>query len=166
MKNKFNLRIIIYIIISSIIVGFVYNNFTSDGIPIIREKIKTQSLSDNNSDNSGGIILITLSQTLKFYNQKKAVFIDARDQWEYSENHIKGAINIPEFSFSPDDSKLKDIEITDDIVIYCDGTDCDTSKRLASELTKIGYTNCFVFIGGISAWIEADLPIEKGYINE
>ena len=165
MKNKLRFKIILYIVISSIIIGFTYNSITDDGIPVIRKGIKTQLLSEMNENESGGIILINLSQAIKFYNQG-TIFIDSRDQWEFSDSHIRGAINLPEFSFTPSDPILEKLNKKDDFVIYCDGIDCDISKRLAAELLKLGFENCFVFVGGISAWNEAELPIVKGTNNE
>ena len=45
-------------------------------------------------------------------------------------------------------------------VIYCEGDDCDVSKRLAAELMKLGFTKVYVFLGGIYEWIDAGYPTE------
>ena len=79
---------------------------------------------------------------------------------------LLGAINIPEFSFDPSDLKLNTIDKETILVIYCDGDDCDISKRLANELQNIGYNNSYVFLGGLKDWTEAELPIEKGDVHE
>ena len=43
--------------------------------------------------------LIDISTAKLIYNQKLAVFIDAREYIDFNEGHIKGAINLP---YDPD----------------------------------------------------------------
>jgi rhodanese-related sulfurtransferase len=109
---------------------------------------------------------LKLNTVMEVFNNNSAIFIDARDQWEYSDGHISGAINIPEYNFSVDEKIIKTISRDALIVVYCDGDDCDTSKRLANELTKLGFEKCYIFLGGFYEWKEASLPVEKGDINE
>ena len=109
---------------------------------------------------------LSRSNTLSLYNQGNAVFIDARDQWEYGEGHIKGAINIPEFSFTVDEPKIKNIDKNGILVIYCSGDECETSKRLANELMKLGFKNTFIFLGGYDLWASSELPIERKPLDE
>jgi rhodanese-related sulfurtransferase len=165
--NKINYKVIFLILFISILLGFIYNTFSSDGIDFIREPILVKSVligeESNISDQLRGI---DLSQAIELYNNNSALFIDARDQWEYSENHISNAINIPEFSFEPNNQLLNTIDKNNLIVIYCDGDDCDLSKRLTKQLVDLGYTNCYVFLDGFNSWKEAKLPTEKGNRNE
>ena len=162
MKNKINFKAILGILISSILLGILYNTFSSDGIDFIRKEIKIDFVEIGETSKNENLKGINISQTMDLYNKKSAIFIDARDQWEFSDAHILGAVNIPEFSFSKDDSTLSDISKSSILVIYCDGDDCDTSKRLAKQISDFGYENIYVFLGGMKSWIEAELPICKG----
>jgi rhodanese-related sulfurtransferase len=163
--NKKNLSLIILI---SVITGFLYNFLSKDGLPLIRKEIQIEYVSDStfnsfhNGTENGDLAIkgLNLDQTYKLYTNRMAVFIDARDQWEYGEIHIAGSINIPEFSFEPDDPSVTDLSKDQLYVIYCDGDDCDVSKRLAAELTKIGFKKVYVFLGGIYEWIDAGYPTE------
>lgn len=167
MKNKINYKTIFLILLISIVLAFIYNTFSVDGIDLIRKPIivKTVAFGEGESE-SNSILGLDLAQTINLYNQNVAIFIDARDQWDFSDSHIKGAINIPEFSFTKDDSLLGTISLDKLLVIYCDGDDCDTSKRLANEIVNLGYKNVYVFLGGFKVWREAQLPISKGNADE
>ena len=76
------------------------------------------------------------------------IIIDAREQYEYDEGHIPGAILIPEYEIAdraenelPDKDQL--------ILVYCRSG--RRSKIAAAELVKLGYTNVKEF-GGIIDW--------------
>ena len=167
MNNNFNIKALIVIVLSSIILGMTYNYFSSDNIEWLREELKVEVLDNDSAETSEGSLKgLSLAQTIQLHSHKLAVFIDARDQWEFSEGHIPGAINIPEFSFEPNNIKLASLDKDVLMVIYCDGDDCDTSKRLAKQIIELGYKNVFVFLGGFNEWKIAELQIEKGQIGE
>lgn len=161
MNIKINLRAISIIVSSSIILGIIFNIFSTDGIPFIRSPIvvKSVELGLNNND-SEAINGLNLAQVIELHSSGKAIFIDARDQWEYSDGHIPGSINIPEFSFTIDNKSLQTIEKNALIVVYCDGDECDISKRLAKKIIGLGYTNSYVYLGGFKEWKESNLQIE------
>ncbi|MBK7106744.1 MAG: rhodanese-like domain-containing protein [Ignavibacteriae bacterium] len=162
MKLKTNYKAIFLILLSSILLGIIYNTFSSDGIDFIRKEIKIDFVKIGESNSKENLKGINISQALELHNKKSAIFIDARDQWEFSESHITRALNIPEFSFSNNDKTLSNISKKSTLVIYCDGDDCDTSKRLAKQISELGYENIYVFLGGMKLWMEAELPTSKG----
>ncbi len=90
------------------------------------------------------------------------MFIDARDQWDFADGHIPGAINIPEYDFETDNITTASLDKQKRYIVYCHGTDCDVALRLAKELRKINFTNLLIFSGGWNAWIKAGHEIEKG----
>ena len=76
------------------------------------------------------------------------IIIDAREQYEYDEGHILGAILIPYGEIADRAEK----ELTDKdqlILVYCRSG--RRSKIAAEELVKLGYTNVKEF-GGIIDW--------------
>jgi rhodanese-related sulfurtransferase len=167
MNNKFNTKALSIIVIASIFLGFIYNYFSNDGIGLFREELKVEISDSTSTEYSEGYLKgLSLAQTIQLHSQKLAVFIDARDQWEFSEGHIPGAVNIPEFSFDPDNLILASIDFDSLLIIYCDGDDCDTSKRLAKEIINLGYKNVFVFLGGFTEWKNSELQIKKDEIGE
>lgn len=163
-KKTFNLKAFIIIIVASILLGIIYNLISSDGIPFVRKPIGITS--DVTKINEDTILEIELANVIALKKQKNVVIIDARDQWDYAEAHIKGAINIPEFSFKENNPELSQINKENILVIYCNGNDCEVSKRLAKKLKELGYANSYVYLGGIDEWKSAELPTEKGNVNE
>lgn len=161
MTKKINVKALIGIPLFSILLGLFYNTFSSDGIDFIRKEVSIDFVKLGETITDNNLKGIDLAQTVKLFNDKSALFIDARDQWEFKKEHITGALNIPEFSFSEDDPKLLDISKNKLIVVYCSGDDCDISKRLAVQMTELGYTNLYVFVGGIYEWNAANLPTVK-----
>ncbi len=85
------------------------------------------------------------ANTAKDLIDNGAILIDVREEDEYNQDHIDGAINIP----------LQDIEtITynydDVIVLYC--LTGMRSAEAAKKLTEKGYTKVYSLDGGLINW--------------
>ncbi|MBU1096091.1 MAG: hypothetical protein CVV23_17005 [Ignavibacteriae bacterium HGW-Ignavibacteriae-2] len=159
-NNKLSTKDILQIILLTVIISIIYNYFSPDGIPLIRQ-FKEITYSENKPDEShpkenslSQLEGIKYNDVIKMFNEKSAVFIDARDQWEFGDGHIPGAINIPEFSFNPNDKIVQSMDKHKRYILYCDGDDCDVSKRLYEYLEAIGFSNLFVYTGGYKEWIK------------
>jgi len=102
------------------------------------------------------------------FKQNLVVFIDARDEQRYREGHIPGAYEFdpyrPEKYF---DAVLPVCKAAEQIVVYCNGGDCDDSETAAILLRDIGIANqkLMVYGGGISEWTTNGLPVETGERN-
>lgn len=124
------------------------------------------SVSENATDNS---------EIIEAFNEPKAInlslayklfkdgiqFIDARSPEEFSEGHIKGAVNIP---FYGSENYLKVINKLDKnkvFVTYCSGADCDISTLSGDELFKMGFKKVYVFVGGYEEWGKNNYPVTK-----
>jgi len=96
------------------------------------------------------------------------VFIDARDEDHYQQGHIPGAYEFdpyhPEKYF---DTVLPVCQKAEQIVVYCNGGDCDDSESAAILLRNVGIPNLklFVYVGGIKQWMANGLPVETGARN-
>ena len=76
------------------------------------------------------------------------IILDVRTAQEYSEEHIPGAINIPNETIGDQDiPELPDKEQL--ILVYCRSG--NRSKQASAKLVKLGYTNIVEF-GGINDW--------------
>ena len=102
------------------------------------------------------------------FKQNLVVFIDARDEELYQQGHIPGAYEFdpyrPEKYF---DTVLPVCQKAEQIVVYCNGGDCDDSESAALLLRDMGIPNqkLFVFGGGIAEWAANNLPVETGARN-
>jgi rhodanese-related sulfurtransferase len=102
------------------------------------------------------------------FQQNVIVFIDARDEDHYQQGHIPGAYEFdpyhPEKYF---DTVLPVCQKAEQVVIYCNGGDCDDSETAAILLRDVGIPNqkLFVYGGGITEWKTSRLPVETGARN-
>jgi rhodanese-related sulfurtransferase len=102
------------------------------------------------------------------FKQGSIAFIDARDEPHYREGHIPGACEFdpyhPEKYFT---TVLPVCQAAEQIVLYCNGGDCDDSESAAITLRDVGIANqkLFVYTGGITEWTTNGLPVEIGGRN-
>jgi rhodanese-related sulfurtransferase len=97
--------------------------------------------------------------------QEMIVFIDARDARHYEEGHVPGA-----YLFDPYRQEkylatvLPVCQVAEQIVVYCNGGDCEDSEFAAEALRDAGVANqkLFVYTGGITEWTTNSLPVETG----
>jgi len=159
---------ILRIVLVSTFLGFIYNAISDNGINIIRDETKLTTVNDSTlflksaKESSAAFKSITSKQAYKLYKLNEVVFIDARDKWDFTEAHIPGSINIPEYDYEPGNPISNTIDKNLRYVIYCDGNDCDVSIRLANKLKKSNFSNMLIYSGGWQAWIKNGYPIEKG----
>ena len=80
--------------------------------------------------------------------ESDCIIVDAREQSEYDQGHIKGAIVIP---YTEIEQKAEELlpNKTQLILVYCRSG--RRSKNAANELATLGYTNIKEF-GGINDW--------------
>jgi rhodanese-related sulfurtransferase len=99
------------------------------------------------------------------FQQGAIVFIDARDEEHYRQGHIPGAYEFdpyhPEKYF---DTVLPVCQKAEQVVVYCNGGDCDDSETAALLLRDVGIANqkLFVYGGGIAEWQTNSLLVETG----
>jgi sulfur-carrier protein adenylyltransferase/sulfurtransferase len=84
-----------------------------------------------------------------------AVLIDVRQQSEYDEVHIPGAILIPLATLP---SRLGEIPADREIYVHCHMG--GRSARAVDYLRASGRPNAYNVSGGIEAWEVAGLPVE------
>ncbi len=104
---------------------------------------------------------ITLDDAVAKFQSPDIIFIDARDPEDYEYGRIERAINIP-FDYLDDywEGVIDSLDREDVYVIYCSGTECESSLHLGRYLiTDKGFSNIFVFFGGWQEWIDNNMPI-------
>ena len=100
---------------------------------------------------------VNTAQATHLINREDALVVDVRDPGEYGAGHILGAKSVPL-------SRLGDSEVAKrkdrPVIVYCDGNGDRASKAIAA-LKKQGFTRVANLTGGLRAWQQAGLPIEK-----
>jgi rhodanese-related sulfurtransferase len=87
------------------------------------------------------------------------VLVEALPSTVYDQARLPGALNLPVDQISQLAPKLFPDRSTD-IVVYCAGPGCISSRRAVRELTALGYTRVRHYVGGKKDWFDAGLRIE------
>jgi len=104
---------------------------------------------------------ISLDYAMMKFQSKNTVFLDSRYPEDFKAGHIKGAINLPYEEFEEHAPQvLPKLPKEEEIIAYCDGTECETSLQLARELLELGYKDVKVLFGGWQEWKKAGLSVE------
>ena len=104
-----------------------------------------------------GTSVSTLQATL-LMNQQNALVLDVREATEYEKGHVLNARNI---AFGELEARAAEIEKhkAKPVIVVCDSD--NRSDRAATALRKHGFEQVFTLSGGIGAWRQAGLPLEK-----
>jgi len=109
------------------------------------------------SRGAGGSAKVTPGEAVQLINREKAVLIDVSESAEYASGHVAGAKNVPLASLESTDDLPKNKGLP--VVVVC--TTGMRAVRAAGVLKKRGYEKTRVLAGGLRAWREANLPVEK-----
>ncbi len=107
---------------------------------------------------SGGV---TTAEAVRLVNREKGVLIDVCEPAEYAAAHVKGARNVPLSQLKGTSEPIKQLPSNKalPVVLLCQNG--ARASRAAGILRKQGYANAVALSGGLAAWREASLPIEK-----
>lgn len=156
----------VLIVVISLFIGVIYNISTPEGISLIgswSNKVLSDSLIVPYSyEEKIDPPAITLTQAMADFQSHNTIFLDARLEIDYKIGHILNALNLPFEDFEQYYSKIEPLLSRDkNIIVYCDGTECETSLFLARLLKRKGFDNLKVFFGGWTEWEKAGLPVEN-----
>ena len=106
---------------------------------------------------AGGASKVSTQDAVQLINREKAVLIDVSEPAEYAAGHPVGAKNVPmaKLEASNDLPKNKALPL---VVVCATGA---RAGRAVPTLKKLGFENARALAGGLSAWREANLPVEK-----
>jgi rhodanese-related sulfurtransferase len=100
---------------------------------------------------------VDTAEAVRLINREKAVLIDVSEPDEYASGHATGARNVPLGSL--DGHKALPSNKALPIVLLC--ATGSRAGRAAGQLRKAGYEKAIAVAGGLNAWREASLPVEK-----
>jgi rhodanese-related sulfurtransferase len=107
------------------------------------------------------ITFIGLEEAEDLFSGGEALFIDSRDKKDFRKGHILGAVNIPFVEHKEEALDLHSIPLKKTLVVYCDGSECQSSVALSKVLHKRGFAPIKVFFGGWLEWLKKGLPLER-----
>ena len=105
----------------------------------------------------GGAGTISIQEAVQLINREKAVVIDVSTAAEYAAGHVSGSRNVPVADLAT--SKALPSNKTLPLVLVC--ATGNRASRALDAFTKLGHQRVHVLAGGLAAWREANLPVEK-----
>jgi hydroxyacylglutathione hydrolase len=99
---------------------------------------------------------ITASMLRQKMAKEKLQVLDVREPHEFSDSHIKGAINIRGGLLA---KELKSLKPNQPVAVYCGSG--NRSSVGASILQKHGFKKVYNVVGGLRSWQAAKVPVEK-----
>ena len=100
---------------------------------------------------------LTPNEAVPLINREKAVLIDVSDPPQYAARHAAGAKSVPlaELEKTTNLPKNKNLPL---VVMCPNGA---RASRAVNTLRKLGFVNAQALSGGLAAWSNANLPVEK-----
>ncbi len=118
---------------------------------------------------SGGLLLwpllasgaqgggVSPAEAVQLVNREKGVLIDVSEPEEFAKGHAVGSRNIP-FGQVEGHKSLPTNKTLPLVLVCPTGA---RAGRAAGMLRKLGYGKAQALAGGLKAWREANLPVEK-----
>lgn len=109
---------------------------------------------------TGGAGAVSVSEAVRLMNREKAVLLDIRDAAAYAAGHATGArlVAAEQLTQTPAPAGLPGNKATP-VLLMCDRG--ARSSRAAAQLRKAGWERAVSVEGGLAAWREAQLPVDK-----
>ncbi|MEW6467014.1 MAG: rhodanese-like domain-containing protein [Pseudomonadota bacterium] len=102
---------------------------------------------------------VTPSEAVQLVNREKAVIVDVCEAPEYAAGHVAGARSAPLSQLEKTLPGLVKNKATPVILVCASGI---RSRRAVAVAKRLGYENAHSLAGGLRAWREASLPVERG----
>ena len=147
-------------------IGLLYNSFHKPHLPLIAYNGEELRTADSLTVNGGREeysepMMITLDQARQLFNTGEALFIDARTEAEYLNEHIPGAISLSIDELSDPEPLLLSLNAAN-YITYCDGESCLLSTDLAYVMAGLGMEPVYVYHEGLEVWNANGLPVVRG----
>ena len=109
----------------------------------------------------GGAGSIGTNEAVRLINREKAVLIDVSEPEEFAKGHPNGARNVPISKLEGKLEGSKDLPSNKALPLVVVCPTGSRASRAAGLLRKAGYEKAQPLAGGLDAWREAKLPVEK-----
>ena len=101
---------------------------------------------------------LSAANAVQLINRERAVVVDVCEAEEFAAGHVGGAKNVPVSQLErrlPEAVKNKTVPL---ILVCASG---GRANRALGVAKKLGYEKAQVLSGGMKAWKDANLPVEK-----
>jgi len=140
------------LVLIAAVLAFSVNALRDDKLPLKPRPVVQASKTGTPSE-------ISLPEALEHFRARTALFLDARDEYEFKAGHIPGAWNAPPGEQVDLPGRLQGRK-EPLIIAYCSDAECPLAEKLADELVQNGVSNIRIMRQGWLAWSNAGFPIE------
>lgn len=98
-------------------------------------------------------------EATQLINRRDALMLDVREPKDYQGGRIPNAVHLPQSQLASRGDELKKLSARP-VIAYCERG--QNSRTAAAALIKLGFSEIYTLRGGLRAWSEAGLPVEKG----
>ena len=118
------------------------------------------------------LIVVQISMLLRKYkevtpagltmliNRESPLLIDLSAYADFEKAHVPGAKHMAMSQFDPEHKDLTKARELPVVVMDKDGR--GAADKAAQRLVKAGFGKVYILGGGVSAWLQAQLPVAKG----
>ena len=110
---------------------------------------------------AGGVPNVSPAEAVTLINRSNALVLDVRDEAEFAAGHIAEAINVPLANLAARLPELKKYQ-NKPVLVNCQLG--GRSVKACDVLRTAQFSQLHNLQGGLSAWLEAKLPVVKGGI--
>ncbi len=101
---------------------------------------------------------LTAQGAVQLINRERAVLVDVREPEEFAAGHMIGAKNVP---LNQIEEKLTGAVKNKNVPLLLVCATGARAQRAVATAKKLGYEQAQAVSGGLKAWKEANLPVEK-----
>jgi len=107
---------------------------------------------------AGGAQGVSAAGTVELMNHHDAVVLDIRDKVAFKQGHIVGAVNITADAL---DKSLNRIEKHKEQPVIVVASSDQAAQSVVQQLKQKEFKQPTILMGGMTAWRNASLPVEK-----
>ena len=145
------LRPLSLILLGSLLIGFLYNQFVAEGI-------YWRFLKPASSTEPG---FITADSAFGLMLDGEGTFLDVRVREEYELDRLPNALALPINEFYGSADGLANLDREQLYITYCFEPECRDSEWVARAMMAEGFKNVMILEGGLSVWLEFGFPNEN-----
>jgi len=101
----------------------------------------------------------SVAEAVQMINRQDAQVVDVRDTGEFNAGHIANARHVPAAQVGERARELEKFKDRPIVLVCASG---NRSAGAAAALKKAGFTQVWSLGGGMHAWQQAGMPVQKG----
>nr|WP_230681524.1 rhodanese-like domain-containing protein [Paracidovorax cattleyae] len=101
---------------------------------------------------------LTAARAVQLINREKAVVVDVSEPDEFAAGHVGGAKNVP---LGQLEERLPQVVRNKSVPLVLVCAKGGRAQKAATVARKLGYEKAEALAGGLKAWKDASMPVEK-----